>query len=57
LHPFELQSCIVPTSSPMLRRLLVLGQRGDKNKVGTGIIFPSERYLKSSTVAPSYNLP
>jgi hypothetical protein len=32
---------------PMLRRLLVLGQRGDRDKVGTRNIFPLERYLKS----------
>jgi hypothetical protein len=50
-------NCIVPTSSPMLRRLLVLGQRGDKDKVGTRSIFPLERYLKSSTLAPSCDLP
>jgi hypothetical protein len=49
--------CIVPTSSPMLRRLLVLGQRGDRNKVGTRNTFPLERYLKSSILAPSCNLP
>jgi hypothetical protein len=36
---------IVPISSPMLRRLLVLGQRGDRDKVGTRNIFPLERYL------------
>jgi hypothetical protein len=41
----------------MLRRLLVLGQRGDKDKVGTGNTFPLERYLKSSKLAPSYDLP
>jgi hypothetical protein len=50
-------NCILPTSSPMLRRLLVLGQRGDRDKVGTRNIFPLERYLKSSTLAPSCNLP
>jgi hypothetical protein len=54
--PLELWNCIVPTSSPMLRRLLVLGQRGDKDKVGTGN-FPLERYLKSSMLAPSCDLP
>jgi hypothetical protein len=43
----------VPTSSPMLRRLLVLRQRGDRDKVGTRNIFPLERYLKSSILAPS----
>jgi hypothetical protein len=32
---------------PMLRRLLVLGERGDGDKVGTRNIFPLERYLKS----------
>jgi hypothetical protein len=42
---------------PMLRRLLVLGQRGDRDKVGVRNIFPLERYLKSSTLAPSCNLP
>jgi hypothetical protein len=50
-------NCIVPTSSPMLRRLLVLEQRGDRDKVGTGNTFPSERYLKSSMLAPSCDLP
>jgi hypothetical protein len=50
-------NCIVPTSSPMLRRLLVLGQRGDRDKVGTINIFPLERYLKSSTSVPSCDLP
>jgi hypothetical protein len=45
-------NCIVPTSSPMLRCLLVLGQRGDRDKVGTRNTFPLERYL-----APSCNLP
>jgi hypothetical protein len=50
-------NCIVPTSSPMLRRLIVLGQRGDIDKVGTRNIFPLERYLKSSTLAPSCDLP
>jgi hypothetical protein len=40
-------NCIVPTSSPMLRLLLVLRQRGDRDKVGTRNIFPLERYLKS----------
>jgi hypothetical protein len=40
----------------MLRRLLVLGQRGDRDKVGTRNIFPLERYLKSSILAPSCNL-
>jgi hypothetical protein len=57
LLPFELQNCIVPTSSPMLRCLLVLGQRGDRDKVGTGNTFPLERYLKSLIVPPSCNLP
>jgi hypothetical protein len=55
--PFELYYCIVPTSSPMLRRLLVLGQRGDRDKVGTGNTFPLERYLKSSILVPSCKLP
>jgi hypothetical protein len=32
----------------MLRRLLVLRQRGDRDKVGTRNIFPLQRYLKSS---------
>jgi hypothetical protein len=50
-------NCIVPTSSPMLRRLLVPGQRGDRDKVGNRNIFPFERYLKSSTLAPSCDLP
>jgi hypothetical protein len=50
-------NCIVHTSSPMIRRLLVLGKRGDRDKVGTRNIFPLERYLKSSTLAPSCNLP
>jgi hypothetical protein len=53
----ELKNCIVPTSSPMLRRLLVLGQRGDRDKVGTRNIFPLERYLKYSILAPSCDLP
>jgi hypothetical protein len=55
LLPFEL--CIVPTSSPLLRRLLFLGQRGDRDKVGTRNIFPLERYLKSLILAPSCDLP
>jgi hypothetical protein len=55
--PLELYNCIVPTSSPTLRRLLVLGQRGDRDKVGTRYIFPLERYLKSSILAPSCDLP
>jgi hypothetical protein len=50
-------NCIVPTSSPMVRCLLVLRQRGDRDKVGTRNIFPWERYLKSSTLAPSCDLP
>jgi hypothetical protein len=41
----------------MLRRLLVLEQRGDRDKVGTRNIFPLERYLKSSMLAPSCDLP
>jgi hypothetical protein len=41
----------------MLRRLLVLEQRGGRDKVGTRKIFPLERYLKSSTLAPSWDLP
>jgi hypothetical protein len=41
----------------MLRRLLVLGQRGDRDKVGTRNIFPLERYLKSSILAPSCDHP
>jgi hypothetical protein len=56
LLPFELENCIVPTSSPMLRHLLILRQRGHRDKVGTGNIFPLERYLKSSILAPSCNL-
>jgi hypothetical protein len=55
--PLELYNCIVPTSSPMLRRLLFLGQRGDGDKVGTRNTFPLERYLKSSILTPSYDLP
>jgi hypothetical protein len=50
-------NCIVRTSSPMLKCLLILGKRGDRDKVGTGYIFPLERYLKSSISAPSYDLP
>jgi hypothetical protein len=50
-------NCIIPTSSPMLRRLLVLRQRGDSDKVGTRNIFSLERYLKSSILAPSCDLP
>jgi hypothetical protein len=38
--------CIVPTSSPMLRRLLVPEQRGSGVKVGTGCL--DERELESS---------
>jgi hypothetical protein len=41
----------------MLRHLLVLRQRGDRDKVGTRNIFRLERYLKSSILAPSCNLP
>jgi hypothetical protein len=55
LPPFELYNYIVPTSSPMLRRLLVLEQRGDRDKVGTENSFPSERYLKSETTRISAN--
>jgi hypothetical protein len=55
LLPFEL--CMVPTSPPLLRRLLFLGQRGDRDKVGTRNIFPLERYLKSSILAQSCYLP
>jgi hypothetical protein len=40
----------------MLKRLLILGQRGDRDKVGRNI-FPLERYLKSSILAPSCDLP
>jgi hypothetical protein len=57
LLPFELQNGIVPTYSSMLRRLLVLEHIGDRDKVGTINTFPSERYLKSSILAPSCNLP
>jgi hypothetical protein len=57
LLPLNSKNCIVPTSSPRLRRLLVLGQRGDKEKVGTGNTFPLERYLKSSIMASSCYLP
>jgi hypothetical protein len=41
----------------MLRRLLVLGQRRDRYKVGTRNIFPLERYLNSSILTPSCDLP
>jgi hypothetical protein len=41
----------------MLRRLLVLGQIGDRDKVGTINIFPLERYWKSSILTPSCDLP
>jgi hypothetical protein len=41
----------------MLWCLLVLGQRGDRDKVGTINIFPLERYLKSWILAPSFDLP
>jgi hypothetical protein len=41
----------------MLRRLLVLGQRGDRDKLGTWNIFPLERYLKSLILAPCCDLP
>jgi hypothetical protein len=50
-------NCIVPTSFPMLRRLLVLGQKGDRDKVSNRNIFPLERYLKSLILAPSCDLP
>jgi hypothetical protein len=39
-------NCIVPTSSPMLRCLLVLGQRGDRDKVDTRNIFPFGEILE-----------
>jgi hypothetical protein len=42
---------------PMLRSLLVLEQRGHRDKVGTENTFHLERYLKSSIVAPSCYLP
>jgi hypothetical protein len=32
---------------PMIRHFLVLGQRRDRDKVGTRNIFPLERYLKT----------
>jgi hypothetical protein len=41
----------------MLGHLLVLGQRGDRDKAGTRNIFPLKRYLKSSILAPSCDLP
>jgi hypothetical protein len=41
----------------MLRHLLVLGQRDDRDKVGTRNIFPLERYLKSLIFAPSCDIP
>jgi hypothetical protein len=41
----------------MLRRLLVLKQRGDRDKVGTKNVFSLERYLKSSILTPSCDLP
>jgi hypothetical protein len=37
--------------------LLILGQTCDRDKVGTGNTFPLERYLKSSIMASSCNLP
>jgi hypothetical protein len=43
--------CIVPTTSPMLRRLLVPEQRGIGVKVGTGC--PDERELDLPFEAPS----
>jgi hypothetical protein len=49
-------NCIVPTSSPMLRHLLDLGQSGDRDKVGNRNIF-SFGDLKSSILAPSCDLP
>jgi hypothetical protein len=42
---------------PHAYMLLVLGQRGDRDKVGTGNTFPLERYLKSSIMASSCYLP
>jgi hypothetical protein len=42
---------------PHAEMLLVLGLRGDRDKVGTRNIFLLERYLKSSTLAPSCDLP
>jgi hypothetical protein len=50
-------NCVAPTSSPMLRRLLILGQRGDRDKVGTIKNFPLERHLKPSILEPSCDLP
>jgi hypothetical protein len=41
----------------MLRRFLVLGEIGDRYQIDTRNIFPLERYLKSSILAPSRNLP
>jgi hypothetical protein len=42
----------------MLRRLLVLGQRGARDKVGTrNIFFLWRDILKSSILAPSCDLP
>jgi hypothetical protein len=42
---------------PLNSKLLVLEQRCDRDKVGTGNTFPLERYLKSSMLAPSCDLP
>jgi hypothetical protein len=41
---------------PHAKTLLVLGQKSDRDKVGTGNTFPLERYLKSSFLAPSFFL-
>jgi hypothetical protein len=50
----KLQCTYLP---PMLSRLLILEQRGDRDKVGTRNIFPMGRYLRSSILAPSCDLP
>jgi hypothetical protein len=53
LLPLNSKIALYLPPPPMLRRLLVLGQRSDRDKVGIGNTFPSERYLKSSILAPS----
>jgi hypothetical protein len=49
--PLNSKNCIVPTSSPMLRRCSSSSK--EAIKVSTGNTFPLERYLKSSILAPS----
>jgi hypothetical protein len=54
--PLWTQNCTIPTSCPMLR-CCSSSSKEAINKVGTGNIFPLDRYLKSSMSAPSCDPP